>query len=85
MEIIYTAHAAAMLNERKIPREWIERAILDPDSNYKADDGNNHYIKSIPEFGNRFLRVVVHPNEKPFRVITFFFDRRIINYENTSR
>ena len=85
MELNYTAHAAAMLVERKMPREWIERTIHDPDSKYKADDGNNHYIKSIPEYGSRFLRVVVHPTAEPLRVITFFFDRRIKKHENTSR
>jgi len=85
MEIIYTAHATAMLNERKIPTEWIKQTILDPDRTYTGDDENIHYLKSIPEFGNRVLRVIVKPTTIPLTVITLFFDRRVKKHANTSR
>ncbi|EAZ93103.1 DUF4258 domain-containing protein [Crocosphaera chwakensis] len=31
--------------------------------------------RSIPEFGNRVLRVVYKPTENPIKVITVHFDR----------
>ena len=77
MDIKYTNHAAAMLIERKIPHEWIQRTINEPERTYTGDDGNLHYLKSVPEFGNRVLRVVVNPMAIPVTVITFFFDRRV--------
>ncbi len=40
-------------------------------------DNTTHYIKAIPEFGGRSLRVVMNLDVIPNRVITVFFDRRI--------
>ena len=77
MGISYTAHAAAMLVERKIPPEWIQHTIKEPDRTYTGVDGNLHYLKSVPESGNRVLRVVVNPTAIPVTVVTFSFDRRV--------
>ena len=66
-----------MLVERNIPVERVYRSLASPDYAEVGEDNNTHYIKAIPEFGGRFLRVVVNPGESLGRIVTFFFDRRI--------
>jgi hypothetical protein len=43
-----------------------------------GDDGNIHYIKAIKERNNRILHIVVNPNFQPNRIVTLFFDRRLM-------
>lgn len=66
-----------MLKERGIEREWVDRTTRDPDRTEEHDDGTRHFIKQIPEFGNRWLRVVVNIGVEPERRVTAFFDRRL--------
>ena len=66
-----------MMKERNILEEWIEMTIGNPDFTELGKDGTVHYIRSIPDYGGRFLRVVINPSFNPCRVITLFFDRRI--------
>ena len=70
-------HFGDMLKERGIAPEWAERAVASPDRIEDHDDGTRHFIKQIPEFGNRWLRVVVNVIETPEKRITVFFDRRL--------
>ncbi len=70
-------HARDMLEEREIPEEWMWRTIDEPDQTEIGADGNTHYVKAIPEYGGRFLRVVVNPHVQPERIVTLFFDRRL--------
>ena len=79
MEYEFSAHASDMLSQRAILEEWVGDAINSPDRTETGEDYNTHYIKAIPEFGGRFLRVVVNPRQNPVRVVTLFFDRRIRN------
>lgn len=72
-----SAHAKDMLQERHIPEEWVWRALSSPEHQVTDSNGNVHSIKPIPEYGGRFLRVVVNPRAKPKRVVTVFFDRRL--------
>ncbi|MBM4080050.1 MAG: DUF4258 domain-containing protein [Planctomycetes bacterium] len=72
-----TGHAKDALEERAIPEEWVWRTITTPDRTEIRADNNTHYIKAIPEYGGRFLRVVVNPHVTPRRVVTVFFDRRL--------
>ncbi|MBE9146756.1 DUF4258 domain-containing protein [Planktothrix mougeotii LEGE 06226] len=65
------------MQERAIPEEWVISAINEPDFCEEHSDNTTHYIKSIPEFGGRFLRVVVNSTVTPNRVVTVFFDRRL--------
>lgn len=76
-----TTHFGNMLNERGIEREWANRAIEEPDSIEDHTDGTRHFIKQIPEFGNRWLRVVVNVTDVPNRNVTAFFDRRLRRQE----
>jgi hypothetical protein len=70
-------HFGDMLRERGIAPEWAECARFDPDMTEDHDDGTRHFIKRIPEFGNRWLRVVVNVAVTPDRPVTAFFDRRL--------
>ncbi|MCK5851381.1 MAG: DUF4258 domain-containing protein [Kiritimatiellae bacterium] len=72
-----TAHFRDMLDERGIQREWVDIAVLQPDKTEDCADGTRHYIRQIPEFGNRWLRVVVNITSDPEKRITAFFDRRL--------
>jgi hypothetical protein len=44
-----------MLKERGIAAEWADRVRADPYEVEEHDDGTRHFIKLIPEFGNRWL------------------------------
>ena len=66
-----------MLTERGIAREWIERTINEPEQMETHIDGTHHYLRKIPEHGNRWLRVVVNTSVEPNRKVTAFFDRRL--------
>jgi len=77
MDCELSEHTRDMLKERNIPEELVWRALKSPDRQESAEDGNMHYVKSIPERGGRFLRVVVNPRVSPNRVVTVFFDRRL--------
>ena len=70
-------HFSDMLAERGILPEWAERTLTDPDLIEEHDDGTRHYIKRIPEFGDRWLRVIVNVSVTPERRVTAFFDRRL--------
>jgi len=65
-----------MLTERGIDREWVKRAVAEPEKTEARDGGTVHYLKPIPEHGGRVLRVVTSPESQPLLVITVFFDRR---------
>jgi hypothetical protein len=75
--IEYSDHARDMLQERAIPEEWVQRTIEKPDITEVKENNTTHYIKAIPEFGGRSLRVVMNLQVVPNRVVTLFFDRRI--------
>jgi hypothetical protein len=67
-----------MVDERKIPLDWIERvlrapAFEEPDATHI---GATRAYAPIVEFGNRMLRVVYYDTGIALRVITLFFDRR---------
>lgn len=65
--------------ERNIQVSWLEETLSAPDRCLPLADshGNTHYLKQMPDFGDRWLRVIVNPNVAPKRIITLFFDRGI--------
>nr|VFJ42858.1 MAG: protein of unknown function (DUF4258) [Candidatus Kentron sp. DK] len=71
------SHFSKKLNEREIRREWVDRTTQTPDRTEDHDDGTRHFIKRIPEFENRWLRVVVNVAVYPNKRVTAFFDRRL--------
>ena len=76
-DLEWSQHAKDVARERQISEGWVLSAIQHPDRSEARNDGLWHYIKSIPEHGGRFLRVVVNRNVSPNRVVTVFFDRRV--------
>jgi hypothetical protein len=43
---------------------------------FKGEDRNMHYYKSIKEHDGRVLHVVVNARTTPVTIVTTFFDRR---------
>lgn len=77
MNFRLSVHALDVAEERRIPVEWISRAVESADSVDLRTDGTTHYLKSIMEHGDRVLRVVVSTDAVPPIVVTVFFDRRM--------
>jgi len=79
-------HFEQMLNERGIPLAWAEQALTCPDLTEDHGDGTRHFLKRIPEHGNRWLRVIVNVQAVPAKPVTVFFDRRVRKqYEDRGR
>lgn len=76
-DIVFTTHARATLNERRILEDWVWLTIQSPDRQERGQDDNAHYLKAIAEFDGRILRVVVNDRVDPNRIVTVFFDRRL--------
>jgi Domain of unknown function (DUF4258) len=75
--IVFTRHARTMMTERRIEEEWISRTIVEPDA-AEVDPRQSdvrRVFRSIPENGNRILRVVYTSIGDTIRVVTAFFDR----------
>jgi hypothetical protein len=66
-----------MLQERGIKREWVDNTIAAPARTEDHIDGTRHFLKQIPEFGDRWLRVIVNVTSDPVKRVTAFFDRRL--------
>ena len=73
-----TTHAEEVLKERKIPERWVWRTIDAPAKKRRGDDGNMHYTKPIKEKEGRVLHVVINDDVIPNRIVTVFFDRRLL-------
>jgi hypothetical protein len=72
-----TVHFINMLTERGIRLEWADRVLQEPDKVEDHTDGTRHFIKLIPVFENRWLKVIVNTTTMPEKRIMAFFDRRM--------
>lgn len=70
-----SVHAQDILEASGVGFSLVVRTVQEPERTTFEDDGTVHDIKRIPEFGDRFLRVVV--NSETMTVVTLFFDRRL--------
>ena len=77
MEYTLSEHADITIRERKIDREWIERALTSPGRTApdRDDPTATHVMIVIPENGNRVLRVIYNHTKNPIHLITVYFDR----------
>ena len=75
--MLYAKHCEDMLKERSIPKSWVEQTIGEPEKSEDKQDGTRHYLRRIPEHGNKWVRVIVNITEEPNKVVTVFFDRRL--------
>ncbi len=73
----YTRHFRDMLKERSIAMSLVERTVAEPEKVEEHSDGTKHFLRKIPEHGNRWLRIVVNVATAPNKAVTVFFDRRM--------
>jgi len=72
--VVFTKHAENMLRERGFDREFVVRAVLCPDW---SSPGEGEIWYAFKRVGDKVLRVVVRGKQRPFVVITMYFDRRL--------
>lgn len=68
MDIVYTLHAEQQLEERKIPKIWVEETIRSPDNTKHI--GNKFYVTK--KLNGRALKII-YVKEKYIKVITAYF------------
>jgi hypothetical protein len=73
----FIPHAEDALFERTIDRNWVMETLLSPER-LEADPAYPSRMRAfrrIPQFGNRWLRVVYDTAPEELQVVTAFFDR----------
>ncbi|MDD2652266.1 MAG: DUF4258 domain-containing protein [Sulfurimonas sp.] len=75
MKYELTQHAMDVMLSRGIQKEWIESALEFPSYHKIISDTEEHFFKTINEFSNRCLKVVVNPTN--LKVVTAYFDRNM--------
>ncbi len=75
--IVLTAHARLRLQSRGIDPRWIEMTVREPEwvERDPVDPAVERRFRTIPEFGNRVLRVASVETNSNVRVISAMFDR----------
>ena len=73
-DVQFTEHAKNMLKERKFTKKLIVDTVLNPDS---KDVGEQSVWYAIRKLEHKVLRVVVTGEQKPYTVITMYYDRRL--------
>ena len=80
MYFIFTQHAEENVKERKISKDLIKNAILNPDKIFNSIKNRKIAHKIIK---NKLLRVIYKETGKAYIVITFYYTM-IERYENES-
>lgn len=70
MEIVYTEYAEDTIRDRAIPKQFIEDALLNPDSVVEGKKGRKIAQKKV---GEKLLRIVFESNPNAFMVITAYY------------
>ena len=76
--IRYTLHAETVLRQRELAKAWVERTTREPEWR-SADPGEalaERRFRSVPERGDRVMRVVCVETDVEIRIISVFLDRR---------
>jgi hypothetical protein len=73
-DVNFTDHAEDMLKERKFRREFIVDIVNNPDWKSTCEDGIWHAFRRVNQ---KVVRVVVKGKQKPYTVITEYYDRRL--------
>ena len=66
--------ACGMLKERKFEREFVIDVVLNPEW---REEGEGDIWYAFRRVGERVVRVVVRGEEKPYIIVTVYFDRRL--------
>ncbi|MBB1078019.1 DUF4258 domain-containing protein [Rhodoferax sp. 4810] len=79
MNFTLSQHAEKMVREREINLAWLSATLHAPDISQSDQDDPTlvHVWRRIPEFGNRFLRVIYNHTTTPPHIVTVYFDRSI--------
>jgi len=72
--IIFTKHAEDILEERNFSKKLIKNTVLNPE---EKREGEGEVWYAIKEKEGKYLRVVVSGKEKPYTVVTAYYDRRL--------
>jgi len=74
---LLTVHAIVVLQERRIPLEWVQRVLEHPRLRLpdEVDPDLTHALAPIPEREDRVLKVIYNGKTEPFLVVTAYFDR----------
>ena len=72
-----TNHAATVIRERGIKREWIDQVLNQPSRTEpdRVDPQLRHALAPIAQHGNRVLRVIYNQTANPWRIVSAYFDR----------
>lgn len=70
MKIIYTTHAEARILERVIKREWVERAVRNPDKLIDVEYGRKQAIKKV---GKDKISVIYIKEDNNYIVVTVYW------------
>lgn len=76
-KVVFTRHTEDAIRERGIDAEWVVRAAVDPEWTKPDPDrpGIEKRFRSMPERGDRVLRVACFETDDEIRIVTAFFDR----------
>jgi hypothetical protein len=79
MNFTLSKHADEMVRERNIDVAWLTITLHTPDIfQFDQDDPTLvHVWRRIPEFDNRFLRVIYNRTKTPPHIVTVYFDRTV--------
>ena len=74
-----TDHAVQRISERKISLTWIHQVLSNPEKTelHPEDPQLRYACGTIPEYGNRVLRVVYNETVSPWRIVSVYFDRKL--------
>ena len=76
-EVVFSQHGEEALRLRQIEREWVMAALKSPElQEFDPVPRRMRAFRRIPQFGNRWLRVVYEEDDDRWLVVTAFFDRR---------
>lgn len=75
--VVLTTHARLRSRDRNIDPKWIEEAAREPEwvQPDPTDPAVERRFRSIPQFGDRILRVAAVETNSSIRVISAMFDR----------
>ncbi|MEA1999796.1 MAG: DUF4258 domain-containing protein [Euryarchaeota archaeon] len=74
MDVEFTKHAEDMLKERKFDRAFIVGVVDNPE---RKERGVDDVWYAYQRVGNKVVRVVVKGKQKPYIIITMYYDRRL--------
>lgn len=75
MDYKLTKHAYDVIFFRGIKEEWIHMTLEEHSFFQVIDENEVHFFKTIKEYEDRCLKVVVNPKTR--KVITTYFDRNM--------